>query len=105
MCNLYSHISNVEAIRRLFKVDGVHSSASNLPQQPSIFPAYDAPVVRLSGGRRELVMMRWGFLLPQQGKSPNDRGHEDRPAGLIVLIGMIRLHKAHLLSGKEGTAR
>ena len=70
MCNLYSKTTNVEAMRRLFKVGKVDSSAANLPSQPSIFPAYDGPVIRLHEGERELSMMHWGFILPQNDKSP-----------------------------------
>lgn len=70
MCNLYSQTTSLEAMRRLFKVDKVSSSAANLPTQPSIFPAYDGPVVRLHEGERELTMMHWGFILPQRDKAP-----------------------------------
>ena len=71
MCNLYSNTTNVEAIRQLFKVERVDSSAANLPAQPSLFPAYDGPVVRLTDdGARELTMMHWGFVLPQRDKAP-----------------------------------
>ena len=69
MCNLYSQTTNIEAIRRLFDVIRVHPSAGNLPAQPAIFPSYTAPVVRLNGGERELVMMSWGFVLPQRDKA------------------------------------
>jgi len=70
MCNLYSHTTNVEAVRRLFAVDRVDSSAGNLPAQPAIFPAYDAPVIRQVDCERELSMMHWGFILPQRDKAP-----------------------------------
>ncbi len=70
MCNLYSSKRSVEEVRAWFRVSSVHPSAGNLPAQPSIFPAYDAPVVRLTNeGERELTMMHWGFVLPQQGKA------------------------------------
>lgn len=70
MCNLYSHLKPVEAVTRLFGITSVHSSAGNLPAQPAIFPGYDAPVARVRDGGRELVMMHWGFVLPQQGRAP-----------------------------------
>jgi putative SOS response-associated peptidase YedK len=70
MCNLYSQTTNLEAIRRLFKVSSVASNAANLPAQSAIFPAYDAPVIRQVDGERELSMMHWGFILPQQGRAP-----------------------------------
>ena len=71
MCNLYSNTTAVEAIRRLFKVGRVDTSAANLPAQRAIFPAYDGPVIRLGGdGGRELTMMHWGFILPQRDRAP-----------------------------------
>lgn len=71
MCNLYSMTSNQEAIRRLFRVEEM--SALNLPTLPAIFPGHDAPVVReTETGERELVLMHWGFILPQKGKAPKD---------------------------------
>ena len=70
MCNLYSITTNVEAIRRLFAIDRMGSGAGNLPAQPAIFPAYDAPVIRQVDGERELSMMHWGFILPQRDKAP-----------------------------------
>ncbi len=69
MCNLYSMTSNREAVRRLFKAD--RDSVGNLPLFSAIFPGHDAPVVRLDDdSERELVMMSWGFVLPQQGRVP-----------------------------------
>ena len=69
MCNLYSMTSNQEAICRLFRVEEM--SALNLPTLPAIFPGHDAPVVRQTAtGERELVLMHWGFILPQKGKVP-----------------------------------
>jgi len=39
--------------------------------QPSIFPAYSAPVIRRAAdGERELSTMNWGFVLLQPGKAP-----------------------------------
>ncbi|MEM7122087.1 MAG: SOS response-associated peptidase [Pseudomonadota bacterium] len=68
MCNLYSMTSNQEAMRRLFKFS---SMQLNLPSLPAIFPGHDAPVVRLTGqGERELVIVSWGFVLPQKDKAP-----------------------------------
>ena len=70
MCNLYSMTTNDEAMRNLFKVGSFDASAGNLPAQPAIFPAYDAPVIRQVDGKRELSMMHWGFILPQRDKAP-----------------------------------
>jgi len=64
MCNLYSMTKNQAAIRDLFKVG--RDTAGNLPPLPAIFPDYMAPVVRVSEGERELIMMRWGMPNPPQ---------------------------------------
>jgi hypothetical protein len=44
MCNLYSMTRSREAILRLFRV--ADNRAGEIIPQPSIFPAYTAPVVR-----------------------------------------------------------
>lgn len=63
MCNLYSVITNQEAVRRLFAVE--RDTTGNLPELPGIFPDYVAPVIRTSAdGARELTMMRWGLPCP-----------------------------------------
>ena len=69
MCNLYSQTRAQDAVRGLFKVQHDLDLAGNLPSLPAIFPAHDAPVVRLDGaGNRSLVIMNWGFVMPQKGK-------------------------------------
>jgi putative SOS response-associated peptidase YedK len=65
MCNLYSITTNQEAIRALFKV--TVDSAGNLPPMPSVFPDWEAPVIRNHDGGRELVKMRWGLPNPEHG--------------------------------------
>ncbi len=58
-----------EAILRLFRI--ADNRAGEIKPQPSIFPAYTAPVVRKAvDGERELVPMSWGFVLLQPGKAP-----------------------------------
>ena len=53
MCNLYSMTKNVDAIRRLFKVDPANDRTGNMPPLPGIYPDYPAPIVRNgSGGPR-----------------------------------------------------
>ena len=65
MCNLYSMTRNREAISRLFRVP--HNRATAVEPLTSIFPGYQAPVVRQAAdGERELVMMSWGFVLLQK---------------------------------------
>lgn len=69
MCNLYSLTKSREAIATLFRVS--HNRAAAFEPLPAIFPGHMAPVVRPSGdGERELVLMSWGFVLPQAGKAP-----------------------------------
>lgn len=70
MCNLYSMTSTQDAVRRLFDVDDPQQP--NLPLQRAIFPGQDAPVVRRGAAGRQLAMMHWGFILPQQDKAPKD---------------------------------
>jgi len=70
MCNLYSITKTQEAIRRLFGVETARDRLGNQPPLPSVFPAYDAPVVRRAAdGARELVRLNWGFVLLQEGKA------------------------------------
>ena len=61
MCNLYSMVSNREAIRRLFRVE---RGGGNLPSMPGIFPNTQAPIVRTVDGERVLAMHRWGMPSP-----------------------------------------
>lgn len=69
MCNLYSMTRSREAILRLFRV--ADNRAGEIIPQPSIFPAYTAPVVRKAvDGEREIIPMSWGFVLLQPGKAP-----------------------------------
>ncbi|UYN98339.1 MAG: SOS response-associated peptidase family protein [Devosia sp.] len=71
MCNLYSHTSNIESIRRMvgdFK--RIHDNVGNLEPQPGIFPDYPAPIVRNTPEGRELAKVRWG--LPSSQKALYD---------------------------------
>lgn len=71
MCNLYSITTAQEAVRRFFQVE--RDLAGNLPPLPAVYPGQMAPVVRKGeDGKRELVMLRWGFVLPQEGRAPKD---------------------------------
>jgi putative SOS response-associated peptidase YedK len=64
MCNLYNITTNQEAIRALFGV--TLDSAGNVPSMPSVFPDWEAPVVRNAPGGRELIKMRRGVPNPPQ---------------------------------------
>jgi hypothetical protein len=59
MCNLYSLISNQQAIRHM--VAGWTDRIGNMPQLPGIFPDYAAPIVRNRGDTRELALVGWGY--------------------------------------------
>ncbi len=53
---LYSQTRNVEAIRRLFKVN--HNRTTSVEPQPAIFPGWNGSVIRKTAdGERELVTM------------------------------------------------
>jgi len=68
MCNLYSQTMPREAVIRLFRVGGNRAAAFD--PQPAIFPSQEAPVVRqASDGGREISLLSWGFVLPQQGRA------------------------------------
>ena len=62
MCNPYSITTNQAAIIALFRV--INRYVGNLQPMPGVFPDYPAPVVRNSGGEREMVTMRWGMPPP-----------------------------------------
>jgi putative SOS response-associated peptidase YedK len=69
MCNLYSLNGTREEIGKYLKVS--HNRMGQFPEQLTMFPARDAPIVRLAeDGERELVTMSWGFVLLQDSKAP-----------------------------------
>lgn len=69
MCNLYSCLLPREAVRHLFRVSSNRAAA--FEPMSAIFPAGDAPVVRLAeDGDRELVLSSWGFPLLMKGQAP-----------------------------------
>jgi putative SOS response-associated peptidase YedK len=86
VCNLYSIITNQEAMRRLFRVK--HDRAGNLPSLPSIFPDQLAPVVRLDrDGERVMEMMRWGFTAEARDASGDERAQH----GKLVLAALAQV--------------
>lgn len=69
MCNLYSNLTNQEAMRGLFNVSADADHLGNAQPQSAIWPKYVAPVVRLTdAGDREMLLMSWGFLTPKVSK-------------------------------------
>lgn len=68
MCSLYSMTTARAAIIAMFRVGDNRASAFD--PLPAIFPGQTAPIVREAGdGERELVLVSWGFVLPQQGRA------------------------------------
>ncbi len=65
MCGRYTLVSNPEAIRALFRYVG----QPNFPPRYNIAPTQPIAVVRLSEGRREFALLRWG-LIPGWVKDP-----------------------------------
>jgi putative SOS response-associated peptidase YedK len=63
VCNLYSIVSNQEAIRALAKA--WHDHIGNMPPLPGVFPNYPAPIVTNGPEGRELRMAKWGMPSPQ----------------------------------------
>ena len=72
MCNLYSLTKSREAVAKLFRIS--HNRAAAFEPLPAIFPARTAPVIRRTAdGERELVLMSWGFVLPQPAELSRSR--------------------------------
>ncbi|CAM3159836.1 SOS response-associated peptidase family protein [Asticcacaulis taihuensis] len=61
MCNLYSMMSNKEAIREFAKFLRTTPSADNLDTTPDIFANGYGPIVRNTETGRELAVCRWGM--------------------------------------------
>jgi putative SOS response-associated peptidase YedK len=64
VCNLYSLTKGQAAIIAITRAMGDRSG--NLPKLPGIYPDYNAPIVRNSGGERELALASWGMPSSQQ---------------------------------------
>ncbi|NMJ42804.1 SOS response-associated peptidase [Roseomonas sp. JC162] len=59
MCNLYSIVSNQQAILQLARA--FRDKTGNLQPMPGVFPDYAAPIVRNTAEGRELAVVRWGM--------------------------------------------
>jgi putative SOS response-associated peptidase YedK len=84
MCGRYTITSAPEALRALFR----YAEQPNFPPRYNVAPTQPIAVVRLTEGKRQFVLMRWG-LLPSWVKDPkafslivNARGESiiDKPA-------------------------
>lgn len=66
MCNLYSVMTNREAIRRMFREPLLFSDrVGNMQPQPGVFPDYEAPIVRQTVAGPVLTTARWGMPAPR----------------------------------------
>jgi putative SOS response-associated peptidase YedK len=76
MCNMYSMVSNKEAIRAFANFLRVTPEMDNLPAIPGIYANGWAPIVRATDdGTRELSRVRWGLPTPADKRTGNaDRG-------------------------------
>lgn len=61
MCNLYSMVSNREAISHFAKFLRVATNADNLAPYPDVFANGWGPIVRQTAEGRELAECRWGM--------------------------------------------
>ena len=69
VCNLYSLNKKRDMLARFFRVS--HNRTVAFDPLSAIFPGHVAPVVRQTAdGEREIVLMNWGFVLPQRDKAP-----------------------------------
>ena len=66
MCSLYNVATNVEAIRALVQT----FNRPNLPELGSIYPKYEAPIIRPCAQGNELTMMAWGVPFAPTGQKP-----------------------------------
>ena len=65
MCGRYTVTSAPEAVRALFR----YEERPNFPPRYNIAPTQPIAIVRVSEGKRQFVLMRWG-LLPSWVKDP-----------------------------------
>jgi putative SOS response-associated peptidase YedK len=60
MCGRFYNLLDLDDITTRFRVSRV--PALPLPQRYNLAPSQTAPVIRLDGDERELVLMRWGLI-------------------------------------------
>src|SRR5262245_50642107 len=84
MCGRYAITTAPEAIRQLFR----YLEQPNFPPRYNVAPTQPVPIVRMTEGKRQLALVRWG-LIPAWVKDPrtfslviNARGESvlDKPA-------------------------
>src|SRR6185436_11163149 len=69
VCNLYSINKKRDMLAHFLRVP--HNRSAAFEPASAIFPGHIAPVVRPSvDGEREIVLVSWGFVLPQNGRAP-----------------------------------
>lgn len=75
MCNLYTSLRSVDAMRGLFPGRAFANHAGNL-EEGDVYPDRPAPIIRADGAGIVLQRARWGMPAPEQYHSPSgiDRG-------------------------------
>lgn len=92
MCNLYSIVSNQQAILQLARA--FRDTTGNLAPLPAVFPDYAAPIVRNTDEGRELAMVRWGMpsskkaLLDAATKRADKLRAKGKPVDFDALLRM-----------------
>ncbi len=69
MCGRYALKTALADLQRVFGFEG---PLPNLPARYNVAPTQGVPVIRLEGGKRRLVMMRWG-LVPSWAREIGDK--------------------------------
>lgn len=87
MCNLYSMMSNQEAIRAFSNFLKISTNAGNLAQQDSIFANGWGPIVRNTPQGRELAVSRWGMP-----SNPDNLGSKNYDSGVTNVRHTIAPH-------------
>lgn len=86
MCNLYTYKMSADEMRSLMGhyqlVGDAWADRLRMQNEPvrDVFPNYEAPVVVLRDGRREIETLRWGFATVhgQQGACDQRAQHEEQ---------------------------
>lgn len=79
MCGRYDNLIPRDAMAQLFGIDSL--TASNFPPRYNIAPTQQVPIVRRErGGRRELLIVRWGlvpFWMKEMPRQPHINARAD----------------------------
>jgi len=90
MCNLYSIMSNPDAIRAFTRA--LVDTTGNFEPLPGVYPDYLAPIVRNTPAGRELARVRWGMPTPTSilHKAADARANKLEARGKLVARDALR---------------